>query len=196
MDVVTTLPTVRPFCDWCGKRLSPIRDRRKNGGMKKDWDERAFHLKCWKTMPQPMRAKHIAEERARQVTMPSVRIYFQCKYVQRLEAKSLGARWDAQCRCWYAPSEDSAERLSRAGFRRLSSRPQTLTEEMNAVDAYVQKALAAKASVHNASTATPEAVVQQPSNAASSDQSASALDTSDSDEEDAASASDDWSKCE
>ncbi len=46
-----------------------------------------------------------------QVGPGQARVWLDVPYAEKDEAKTLGARWDAQARQWYAPAE-SAEQLT------------------------------------------------------------------------------------
>jgi len=38
------------YCGLCSKKLQPIKDNRANGKYGRDWKQRRFHIKCWKTL--------------------------------------------------------------------------------------------------------------------------------------------------
>jgi hypothetical protein len=38
------------YCGLCSKKLHPIKNRRINGKVGKDWKSRRFHIKCWKIL--------------------------------------------------------------------------------------------------------------------------------------------------
>lgn len=39
-----------PLCKFCSKAMQPIGHNRKNGRLVYDWDDRSYHVKCYKEM--------------------------------------------------------------------------------------------------------------------------------------------------